>query len=613
MRLVSRNTALFLYGFLVVLPTLVLGGLHAWQLHEDQKQRLAALPEEAQDAARRLAEAARARLQARIDAENRRPFYHYRERFFPPGTAGADLVFMPSPLAAGSPPPGILGWFTYDFRVGPDAPVEVLPPPDSGDEEWRAMRPSLERTARRLVRHDWEDGVLRRIARYGPGYRTERVPLALAAVNTSPERDIDCMRAEYPKLAQLERLRIGVHVYDFHLRLFRDDDGTPRLLATRLLVFDADPQLAHMPDCFARLAEGASVIQGVFLDPRWAFGEMPFEISSEVLDPSLEFVHAGSAELEPTPGKQSGKVVVPVPLAETYGLEVYDPADLRIGTVGVLAHTHELQALLRQQWWRFLGMAAMLVLSLSLGIVLLLRSVHRDIEQARRTENFVAAVSHELRTPVTALRLFGEMLRDGWASDPEQEAEYQRRIVEESRRLETLVERVLEKSRLDGDPGASSAASVQDLNACVEQAVRDLVGTGPEQDLALELAPEPLEVRLVPEAVRSIVVNLVENARKYAPVGANGRSNEPILVRTARVGSHAVLEVADRGPGIPRAERERIFEAFYRLGDEATRSARGTGLGLHLVRRHALALGGRVEVRDRPGGGALFRVQFPLA
>ena len=85
---------------------------------------------------------------------------------------------------------------------------------------------------------------------------------------------------------------------------------------------------------------------------------------------------------------------------------------------------------------------------------------------------------------------------------------------------------------------------------------------------------------------------------------------EPILVSTRREDHTVVLEVADRGPGVPASERDRIFEAFYRMGSEATRTATGTGLGLHLVRLHAEACGARASVLSREGGGSVFQVAF---
>jgi two-component system sensor histidine kinase KdpD len=115
------------------------------------------------------------------------------------------------------------------------------------------------------------------------------------------------------------------------------------------------------------------------------------------------------------------------------------------------------------------------------------------------------------------------------------------------------------------------------------------------------------------DAVRSIVINLVENARKYAPVEAARADTDPIRVVTRLEGQRVLLEVLDRGPGVPAEEREQIFQAFYRVGNEATRTARGTGLGLHLVALHAHSIGGHAEVLPRPGGGSIFRVSFRTA
>ena len=124
-----------------------------------------------------------------------------------------------------------------------------------------------------------------------------------------------------------------------------------------------------------------------------------------------------------------------------------------------------------------------------------------------------------------------------------------------------------------------------------------------------------------------ILTNLVENARKYASPGASGPQGTPpertgsgpagdpgILVRTRLdQRSRAVLEVLDRGPGIAEADRGRIFEAFRRLGDEATRKTKGTGLGLHLVALQAKAMGARISVHPRNGGGSIFRVTLARA
>jgi len=213
-------------------------------------------------------------------------------------------------------------------------------------------------------------------------------------------------------------------------------------------------------------------------------------------------------------------------------------------------------------------------------------------------------VTHELRTPVSTIRLHGEMLLDGWAADEDKRQEYYKRIVRETKRLSTLVENVLEKGRLKEKV---TEPQLSDLNAEVRRIERDLASGDGRDDLAFDLAPRLPEIWLTPDGVAGILSNLVENARKYAPVPDDG---EPILVRTRWDGERALLEVADRGPGVPPEEHENIFQAFYRVGSEATRTTTGTGLGLHLVQLHADVSGAKVSVLDRKGGGSIFRIAY---
>jgi signal transduction histidine kinase len=175
----------------------------------------------------------------------------------------------------------------------------------------------------------------------------------------------------------------------------------------------------------------------------------------------------------------------------------------------------------------------MLIVSLAFGLISLWRSVTQQIEQVQRMENFVAAVTHELRTPLSAIRLHGEMLLDGWATSGDQQQEYYRRIVRETGRLSSLVERVLEKSRLSS---GQTQAVPGDLNheirrlqpslelgalktdgdengAPVEPATAD-----EPRDLVFYLEDDLPPVFLTSEAIATLVANLVENARKYAPV-----------------------------------------------------------------------------------------------
>ncbi len=602
---------------LLVLPTAVLGGLLWRQLEEDHQTLMAAAPGDTADAARRLLDALEHRVRDLVDREGLRPFYHYKKSYFPPGTIGSDLAFVPSPLATGPAPEGIQAWFTYSFgsRGVPD--TEIFAGGRDRDPAWPDRHAALESATVALALHDRGENWFSRIARLG-AVRVDLLPLPVAAVNASQEQDIDCMRSELHALKELQDESQDVQVFSFHLRFYREEDGTPRVVASRRVIIESNKRLRGMPSCFENLAWGMHQVQGFFIDPDWLFARLPATLANQVLDPSQEFVAAGTgpsgAQLLGGRSKhQAGAVGAEIRPVKELGLETYAPEDENFGRMRVMVDTGDLEARFRSQTLHFLGLAAMLVFSLGTGLALLLRSVRRDLEAAQRTENFVAAVTHELRTPLSAIRMHGEMLQDGWVKDDSKRQEYYRRIVRETDRLETLVERVLEKSRLStGDARPEPG----DLNEIVEGLGPALLGTGTEQparDVVFDLAPDLPETLIVPDGVRSIVTNLVENARKYAPVREDVPGAEPIRVVTLRVDGEPALEVRDRGPGIPREEHAHIFDAFYRVGNETTRTSKGTGLGLHLVALHCRAMGARIQALDREGGGTVFRVTFRRA
>jgi signal transduction histidine kinase len=604
---VTRNTALVLYGVLLVLPTIVLGALHWHQLLVDHRAQIAAVPINVDDAKRRLQDALEKRVSDLIDREEQRPFYHYKQSFFSQSASGTPLSFSlsPSPLATGPRPSGILAWFSYSYdgRI----PLEIFSGGRDDSDEWRSTKPALLESLHELARRESADTYARRMLRAGkPSERP--VPLPLLAMNLSTEDNIDCLHDELPSLAALRNEHVGVQVYEFHLRLYFEADGTARALASRIVVIP-NRQLRGMPSCFSALGRSTAIVQGFFIDTDWLFNQLPQLLAMQVLDNTQQYFSPNTAG----PALGSGYQTAAIRPVRALHFETDEPRQEEYGTMRVAVDTRDLESRFRSQSLHFLGVGAMLVLSLVTGLVLLLRSVQRDLESARRTENFVAAVTHELRTPLSAIRLYGEMLQEGWVSDDQKRADYYKRIVRETGRLETLVERVLEKSQVTSNEAAPEAG---DLNRVVESLGTSLLGLGTAvaaEDVVFELAPDLPQVMLTLEGVRSIVTNLVENARKYAPVKLGTPGAEPIVVVTRILHDKVVLEVKDRGPGIPPGERTKIFEAFYRVGNEATRTARGTGLGLHLVALQSQAMGARVQVLDRKGGGTIFRVTFRSA
>lgn len=597
-----QRSAPALYALLLVLPTLVLGWLQWRQIEKEYASELASLPDEADDAARRLREALRDRLERLLRDEDARAFHQYGTRYCPDESCTTGVLMVPSPLVRDARPRGLQGWFVFDIAHGSEAPHELFFGGGARMEEDLKLQRDLEDALGRFTARTADEGGLRRATRMDSFYEVT-VPLGLVAAHRLPPSEAQCLEEAEQRIADLA---VPLTVSPFHVQ-FYVEDGTPRIVATRRVLLDPNPGLSRVDVCVAPLSKGFGLVQGFFIDPAWLFEELPKSLAERVLGRSQQFVAAG---VECCGGKDAYHAAVR-PVADL-DLETSLASDRDFGTVQIAVDTAETHARFRSQRLRFLLLMAMLAISLATGMALLMRSVNRELEQAARTENFVAAVTHELRTPLSAIRLHGEMLLDGWAKDEAKQREYHRRIVRETERLSMLVERVLEKSKL---AAGTLKLAPGDLNRAVRAAQVPLANArdGERSDLVFELADDLPEVALSPEGVLSIVVNLVENARKYAPIDWSAPGAEPYRVVTRREGDEVVLEVLDRGPGVPQAERERIFEAFYRVGDEKTRRTRGTGLGLHLVALHARAMKGEIVVLDRPGGGSIFRLRVPKA
>lgn len=252
----------------------------------------------------------------------------------------------------------------------------------------------------------------------------------------------------------------------------------------------------------------------------------------------------------------------------------------------------------------YLGMVGVVAVVVGLGLIGLWRGVREQLDLARKKDDFISAVSHELRTPLTSIRMYAEMLEQDWVSSPDKRKSYYSQIRQESERLSRLIENVLDFSRVQrGRKKFSLVAG--DLNTCLQQIVETLVPYAQQHGFVIETEFADLpSVCFDRDAVSQIVVNLVDNAVKYAA----GADKKMIWVRTSGDERHVYIEVEDRGPGVPVAQRQKIFDQFYRMESEATRQTRGTGLGLALVMRFAEAHRGFVTFRSAHPMGAVFQV-----
>jgi two-component system phosphate regulon sensor histidine kinase PhoR len=254
--------------------------------------------------------------------------------------------------------------------------------------------------------------------------------------------------------------------------------------------------------------------------------------------------------------------------------------------------------------------------------------VARDTTQATRLDemrrDFVANVSHELKTPLSAIRAYAETLRDGALEDRPAAQRFVARILEQSRRLQALLDDLLTLSRLESLEERPRREPV-DLLPILRRAVEVVEDAARGRGIEVRIEEPPGAAAPVPpvladrEGLERLTTNLLENAVKY------NREGGRVAIRLSRTASgeapgergHAVLEVADTGIGIPEEALPRIFERFYRVDKGRARpeggGAGGTGLGLAIVKHVTQSAGGQVEVESELGVGTTFRVRLPLA
>jgi len=256
----------------------------------------------------------------------------------------------------------------------------------------------------------------------------------------------------------------------------------------------------------------------------------------------------------------------------------------------------------------FYAPALLLVVVLILfGGYLLWRDTRREVHIAELRSQFVASVSHELKTPLTAIRMFAEIMQNSDSVDSETRAECVDTIINESERLTRLLNNVLDFSRIEHGQKTYHLEPTR-LSEVVASAAKTMQYPLAEQgfDLRMDIDDEIPPVYVDRDALKQAILNLLTNAMKYS-----GQSRD-IRLRLFRENGDALIQVADRGIGIPTREQSRIFEKFYRVPVRENQSISGTGLGLALVAHIVRGHGGTIQVESSPGAGSTFSIRLPL-
>lgn len=252
----------------------------------------------------------------------------------------------------------------------------------------------------------------------------------------------------------------------------------------------------------------------------------------------------------------------------------------------------------------------LIVISLcfGLGLVLSFRAMLKETAAVKARADFLTSVTHELKTPLASIRLLAEMLDEGRVKGEEKRNEYYRLLAGESARLTVLIENVLDLGTMERGERA------YDLRRShVDGIVREAVGVfeplarRDKMELNLELGADDIEVQLDCGAFVQALLNVMENARKYASGG------ERLEIRSAAGNGRYELNVRDFGPGVPAREQEMIFQRFQRGQEQLNGNVAGVGLGLYLARTILRAHGGDLVCESADGGGSSFRFTLPVA
>ncbi len=244
------------------------------------------------------------------------------------------------------------------------------------------------------------------------------------------------------------------------------------------------------------------------------------------------------------------------------------------------------------------------VIAILAGGAMLLREARRQALDAAQKTSFVSNVSHELKTPLTTIRMYAEMLGEGRVTDPDKRRVYLDTIVGESHRLTRLVNNVLDFSRIEQQRRQYSPERLvlaEWLGGLLD-AHRPRCAAGGVR-IEARMPGDDAGIRVDRDAAEQIVLNLIDNALKYAAGGG-------IMEIEA---DRAAIRILDRGPGVPVALRDRVFEKFFRIDHSLTASVPGTGLGLSIARRLAREMGGDLTCSPRAGGGSCFEWLFSTA
>jgi len=283
-----------------------------------------------------------------------------------------------------------------------------------------------------------------------------------------------------------------------------------------------------------------------------------------------------------------------------------DMADLRRQEIPVSAANYQ-QAIAKieadhdRKVKQYAGEGATFFLIILVGAILVYRAVKKQLKISQEQQHFMMAITHELKTPIAVSKLNLETMQKR-KLDEEQQQRLLRNTLHETDRLDALCNNLLVSSQMESE-GYKILKDEINLSLLTISCITDFNIRFPQRNIIQEIAGDVI-VTGDPMLLQIVVNNLLENALKYSP------KETAVKISLQQQTGVAVLEVIDNGPGIAEVDKKKVFEKFHRLGNEATKRAKGTGLGLYLCKKIVIRHEGSILISNNPEGGSIFTVNL---
>ncbi len=281
--------------------------------------------------------------------------------------------------------------------------------------------------------------------------------------------------------------------------------------------------------------------------------------------------------------------------SEIYNLKLEILTMAHEGSPELLIEKANLDQKLYSRIWMVLGEGSVFFILLSIGVWQTLQSFKKEVSLARQQKNFLLAVTHELKSPIASVKLYLQTLQKR-ELEREKQSEIVAKAIADTDRLGSLVENLLLATKIDR---SDYMLHFEELN--LSDLLAQIATTHPENKRLKTEIQQGIKMQADKLAFTSIVVNLLENALKY--------SEQTVTVKLQN-DKNILLSVIDSGAGIPDDEKQKVFEKFYRIGNEDTRKSKGTGLGLYIVKNLVERHNGNIHIRSNQPGGSIFEIEF---